>query len=90
MASRAERVILPLRYLAERRPPMKNDFYTKAVLTIIAVALLIIALNPWVACARVEAAAASQEGVVSAIYATLVQIANGTCRNTKICEPSSK
>jgi hypothetical protein len=40
---------------------MHNDFYTKAVLTIIAVALSIIALNPWIVPTRVEAAT-SQEG----------------------------
>lgn len=28
---------------------MKNDFYLKVLLTIIAVALMIIALNPWIA-----------------------------------------
>jgi hypothetical protein len=66
---------------------MLNDIYTKAVLTIIALAMSIIALNPWIAPQRVEAAAASQEGVVTAILATVTQIANGNCRNTKICEP---
>jgi hypothetical protein len=69
---------------------MKNDFYTKAVLTIIAIALSMMSLNPSIAPQRVGAPAASQEGVVSAILATVTQIANGSCRNTKICEPSSK
>jgi hypothetical protein len=66
---------------------MLNDFYTKAVLTIIAVTMSIIALNPWITTQRVEAAATSQEQLVSAILAVVTQIANGSCRNPKICEP---
>jgi hypothetical protein len=58
------------------------------VLTIIAVALTVIALNRWIAPTGLEAAATSQEGVVSAILATVIQIANGSCRNAKICDPS--
>jgi cephalosporin-C deacetylase-like acetyl esterase len=46
---------------------MQNDLYTKTVLTLIAVALSMIALNPWIAPERVEAAAASQDGVITAI-----------------------
>jgi hypothetical protein len=66
---------------------MQNGFYTKAVLTIIAGALSIIALNPWIVPTKVEAAAASQDGgVVTAILAVVTQIGNG-CRNLKICEP---
>jgi hypothetical protein len=63
-----------------------SDLYTQVVLTIIAVALLIIALNPWLAPQRVEAAAMSQEGVVSAILAVVTQIGNGLCKNTNICQ----
>jgi hypothetical protein len=70
--------------------PMLNDLYTKAVLTVIAVAPTVLALNPWIAPTRVEAAAVSQDGVVTAILATVTQIANGSCRNPKICEPPSK
>jgi hypothetical protein len=62
----------------------------KAVLTIIAVALSVIALNPWTAPQRVEAAARSQDGVVTAILAMVTQIAKGPCPNTKICSPSLK
>jgi hypothetical protein len=69
---------------------MLNDLYTKTVLTFIAVALSIIALNPWIAPTRVEAAAASQDGVATAILAMVTQIANGSCPNTKICQPSLK
>jgi hypothetical protein len=69
---------------------MQNDFYTKAVMTIIAVAVSIIALNPWIAPTRVEASAASQDGVATAILAVVTQIANGSCPNTKICQPSLK
>jgi hypothetical protein len=67
---------------------MQIDLYTKAVLTIIAVAMSIIALNPWIAPTRVEAAATSQDGVVTAILAVVTQIANGSCPNIKICQPT--
>jgi hypothetical protein len=43
-------------------------------LTVIALALSIIALNPWIAPTRVDAAATSQEGVVAAILAVVTQI----------------
>jgi hypothetical protein len=65
---------------------MLNDFYTKAVLTIIPVALSIIALNPWTAPTKVEAA--SQEaGFLAGILSAVNQIANGSCQNTRICGP---
>ena len=65
---------------------MFADLYTKAVLTVIAIALTIIAWNSWIAPQRVEAAA-SQDGVLTAIFAVVSQIANGNCQNTKTCEP---
>lgn len=64
---------------------MVTDLYTKAVLTIIAVALALSALNPWLAPTRAEAS--KHENVVVAIFGTLSQIANGSCKNPKICHP---
>jgi hypothetical protein len=61
------------------------DIYTKAVLTLIAVALSLLAINPWIAPSNIEAAT-SQEGIVAAILASVNQIANGNCKNPKICQ----
>ena len=61
-----------------------NDFYTKVVMTVIGIALSVIALNPWIAPPRVNAAT-TEEGVLASLLATVNQIANGTCKNTKIC-----
>lgn len=36
---------------------MPRDIYSKAVMTVIAIALSVIALNPWIAPTKVEAAA---------------------------------
>jgi len=69
----------------ERRNQMSADAHTKAVLTVIAIALSIIALNPWIAPETVEAA--SQDGFLAGILSAVNQIANGSCQNTKICEP---
>lgn len=63
---------------------MFADLYTKAVLTVIAIALSIMAINPWIAPSKIEAAT-TEEGVMAAILSTVNQIANGTCKNTKIC-----
>jgi hypothetical protein len=59
-----------------------SDMYSKALLTVIAIALSIIALNPWVAPQRAEAS--KHEGVVTAIFAVVDQIGKGQCQNTKI------
>jgi hypothetical protein len=65
---------------------MFADLYMKGVLTVIAIALSIMAVNPWIAPPKIEAAT-TEEGVMPAILSTVNQIANGTCKNTKICGP---
>jgi hypothetical protein len=47
------------RNISEKEISMSNHIYTKTVLTIIAVALTMIALNPWFAPPKVEAASDS-------------------------------
>jgi hypothetical protein len=63
---------------------MLNDLYTRAVLTVITVALSIIALNPWIAPTKVEA---QETGFLAGILSAVTQIANGSCANAKICDP---
>ena len=69
---------------------MVTDWYTKMVLTVIAIALSLIALNPWVAplpaSAQLSASDLSSiEGDVSSIKSHLGSIYRGICLNNKIC-----
>ncbi len=60
------------------------DVYTKVVLTVIAIALTVIALNPWIAPTVVQASY-HLESIVSAIQEDVSGIAAGMCFNDKIC-----
>ncbi len=65
------------------------DFYTKTVLTMIAVALAVIALNPWVipnpARADVESDMSSIASDVTSMRFHVDRIYNGLCLNDKLC-----
>jgi hypothetical protein len=60
---------------------MSADAYTKVVLTVIAIELSMLAVNPWIAPTKAEA----QEGFLAGILSAVTQIANGSCQNTRIC-----
>ncbi len=62
---------------------MTIDRYTKSIMTVIAVALVMIALNPWIA--PTKAYAELEPYDLSTIEAHVLQIANGLCLNQKIC-----
>ena len=68
---------------------MVIDWYTKAVLTVIAIALTGITLNPWISPSEVRAEATSIlygiQADVGSIGGHVFNIANGTCVNGKIC-----
>ena len=63
---------------------MKVDFYTKAVLTVIAVALSIIALSPWIA-PHLAIGSPDIASDVSEIEHRVRRISRGLCSNSKIC-----
>ena len=65
---------------------MVINIYTKIILTVIAIALIAIALNPWIAPRQAEAS--KHENIVVAILGVVSQIANGNCKNPKICKAS--
>jgi hypothetical protein len=61
---------------------MRTDKMTKSILGAIAIALWVIALNPWL---RPMPVSAGENSDVSSIEMHLRQIATGTCTNSKIC-----
>lgn len=61
---------------------MKTDKITKSLLAAIAVALWMIAVNPWL---RPMPVSAQDRRDLSQIESYLRQISNGTCTNSKIC-----
>ena len=66
------------------------DRYTKAVLTLIAISLFVISLNPWIvptkAYAELDSSDLSSiENSVRGIKSDLGSIYNGLCLNSKIC-----
>ena len=66
------------------------DRYTKAVLTLIAISLFVISLNPWVVPTKAYAELDSKDlsGIENSIYeikSDLEKISRGTCVNSKIC-----
>lgn len=63
---------------------MKIDVYTKAVMTIIAIALSAIALNPWIL-PRLAMGSPGVEAAVNSIKSDVSSIAIGLCLNGKIC-----
>jgi hypothetical protein len=62
---------------------MVIDKYTKAVLTLIAISLFVISLNPWIA--PTKAYAELDSGDLSGIERYARGIYSGTCLNSKIC-----
>ena len=65
---------------------MRIDTYTKAVLTVIAISLFLIGINPWVnpPVAHAEWGHFDQKAL-NKIGVHFEKIANGTCRNIKLC-----
>ncbi len=63
---------------------MVIDSYTKVILTAIAFASAVVAVNPWIA--PRHASASYHEAIVVNIYSALKQIADGKCRNPTICK----
>ena len=63
---------------------MKIDFYTKAVLTLIAMVLSVIALNPWIAPSP-ALGSPDIERYVRHIRNEVRNISSGVCINSKIC-----
>lgn len=66
------------------------DKFTKVILTVIALALSVIALNPWLQPVTVSAAPQdylmrSIESAVESIESDLNRIYSGLCLNSKIC-----
>jgi len=66
------------------------DRYTKAVLTLIAISLFVISLNPWIAPTKAYAELdridlSSIEHYVRGIKSNLGSISGGVCVNSKIC-----
>ncbi len=66
------------------------DRYTKAVLTLIAISLFVISLNPWIAPTKAYAELDSSDlrGIqnsVRGIESHLRNIHGGVCINSKIC-----
>jgi len=69
------------------------DRYTKAVMTVIAVALLMIGLNPWIAPTKAYAELGNEDSrILRKIYSAtsnidgwMGQLITGKCRNDKIC-----
>ena len=66
------------------------DRYTKAVFTLIAISLFLIALNPWIAPTNAYAELdrsdlSSIESSVRGIKSALGNISDGLCLNSKIC-----
>jgi hypothetical protein len=66
------------------------DKYTKAILTLIAISLFVISLNPWIA--PTKAYAELDRGdlddiniSISGIKSVLKNISQGVCLNSKIC-----
>ena len=65
---------------------MTIDRYTKVVLTVIAVALILLVLQPFYAPTLVQAGNSEHLGPwVGGIHNDVKAIANGTCRNSKLC-----
>jgi len=65
---------------------MEIDRYTKLLLTVIAIALVIIALNPWLTPRVAEADDLSTlESYARRIYSEVSSISSGLCLNGKIC-----
>lgn len=67
----------------ERKMFMAIDLYTKVVLTVIAIAVVIIALNPWLTPTSAEAT--YHESYVADIASHVGRISRGTCSNSRIC-----
>ena len=66
------------------------DRYTKAVFTLIAISLFLIALNPWIAPTKAYAELrgtdlSSIENSLRGIKSDLGSISSGLCLNSKIC-----
>jgi len=68
---------------------MVIGLYTKAILTTIAIALVIIALNPWLSPSSVQAQYEYDFGNIASdvdkIEAHVRRIHRGSCTNSKIC-----
>ncbi len=75
---------------------MKTDKITKSLLAAIAIALWMIAMNPWlrpipvaaeekVDLSRVESSLSSIESDVSSMESELGRMQRGTCTNSKLC-----
>jgi hypothetical protein len=70
---------------------MKTDWITKILLLLIAVALWMNALNPWLKPMPVQAQSdtvrilSSIDANVNAIHTYILGIAGGSCSNSKIC-----
>ena len=62
---------------------MITDFYTKILMTLIAFALMVIALNPWLRPTPAEAT--YHESHVADIASDVRRISRGTCTNSRIC-----
>jgi hypothetical protein len=66
------------------------DRYTKSVLTVIALGLLLNGLNPWIAPPKAYAELSSSDlssikSTLSSITSDVSAISNGHCSNLKIC-----
>lgn len=66
------------------------DRYTKAVLTLIAISLFVISLNPWIVPTKAYAELDSRDLVgiqnsIRGIKSNLGGIYSGACMNSKIC-----
>jgi len=65
---------------------MQIDTYTKSVLTVIAISLFLIGINPWVKPPEAHAEWGMAEfSELSNIEGHFRSIAYGTCRNRKLC-----
>jgi len=75
---------------------MKTDKLTKSLLAAIAIALWMIAMNPWVRptpvlaqekvdLSQVESSLSSIESDVSSMKSDLGRMQRGTCTNSKVC-----
>jgi hypothetical protein len=75
---------------------MKTDKFTKSLLAAIAIALWMIAMNPWLRptpvaaqestdLSKVESSLSSIQSDVSSMETDLKRIARGVCTNSKIC-----
>ena len=69
---------------------MIMDKYTKAIMTVIAVALFMIALNPWIAPTKAYAELSSIDLMniefhLNEIKSAVAKLSTGKCRNSILC-----